>query len=96
MIPFLLTIIDNIWIIAAIVIVLCLISLKVFSKALGTVAKVIIFVIVIASILVALGLTTSAELKDIAIRFVSEMKNFSTEDCKDFVNENSGAEQFIK
>lgn len=96
MIPFLLTLIENIWIIAAIIIVLCLILLKIFGKALGTVAKIIILILVVASILVALGLTTSAELKELAVQLVSEMKDFSTEDYKDLVNENSSAEQFVK
>ena len=96
MIPFLLTLIENVWIITAIIIVLCLISLKIFGKALGTVAKIVILVLVVASILIALGLTTSAELKELAVQLVSEMKDFSTEDYKDIVNENSSAEQFVK
>lgn len=96
MIPFLLTLIDNIWIIVAVIVMLCLILLKIFGKALGTIAKAIIFVLIIASILIALGLTTSAELKEMATQLITEMKDFSTEDYKDFVNENSSAEQFVK
>lgn len=95
MIPFLLALIENIWVLVAVIIVLCLLSLKIFGKALGTVAKAVILILVVVSVLIALGLTTSVELKELATQFISEMKDFSAENYEDFVNENSEAEQFV-
>lgn len=96
MIPFLLTLIENIWIVSAVIIFLCLLSLKIFGKVLGSVAKIIILVVIAVSVCIALGLTTSAELKDMVTELISNTKDFNAEDYKNLVNNSSEAEQFIE
>ena len=86
-------IIDNIWIIAAVIIVVCLIALKALGKTMGTVAKIILAIIIIASLAVALGFTTSAGLKDWVLNL---FESHSASDYKDMVNNNYTGENFLK
>ena len=70
-------IIDNIWIISAIIIVICLIVLKAVGKTAGIAAKIVIFAVVVLAVLVALGFTTVPAIKEFVLKAVSGDANFN-------------------
>lgn len=88
MLDFLTLLINNIWILTAVIIAICLIILGLARKTLGTVAKIIIIVIAGLFIAVAIGLTTFPEIKDTIIDAIT---NYSG-----FVQDTYTGEQFIK
>lgn len=88
MLDFLTLLINNIWILTAVIIAICLIVLGLARKTLGTVAKIIIIVIAGLFIAVAIGLTTFPEIKDTIIDAIT---NYSG-----FVQDTYTGEQFIK
>ena len=88
--------IENIWIVAAIVIALILLAFKIFGKTMGAIIKVVLVIFIILAICLALGLTTGEELKETFIAFVEKFKDYDFEDYKNDVINSSTAEQFIK
>lgn len=74
---FLLMLIDNIWIVAAIIVIACLILLKACGSSLKGVGKFIIIFVIVAAIAIALGLTTSDAIKDAVVGAVERIKDFN-------------------
>lgn len=88
MINFLTLLIENVWILSAVIVAICLIILGLARKTLGTVAKVIIIIVAGLFIAVAIGLTTFPEIKDTIINAIT---NYSG-----FVQDTYTGEKFIK
>lgn len=88
-------IISNIWIVAGIIILACVAALGALRKTMGLAVKITIVGVIVAMLAIALGFTTSAELKDAVLTWFAEMQNVSFDDYTDAIQQGYTGERFV-